>query len=54
MGTLTTITDLGIFMGPAVMGVVVQVTSYPIMFLSLSLIGVFNLCYFCFFLKDKK
>ena len=54
MGTLTAMTDLGIFMGPAVMGVVVQVTSYPVMFLSLSLIGVFNLCYFCFFLRDKK
>jgi len=54
MGTLTAMTDLGIFMGPVVMGVVIQFTSYPIMFLSLSLIGIFNLIYFYLFVRDKK
>jgi MFS family permease len=54
MGTLTAMTDLGIFVGPVVMGVVIQFTSYPTMFLGLSLIGIFNLIYFYLFVKDKK
>ncbi|MCJ7786356.1 MAG: MFS transporter, partial [Desulfobacterales bacterium] len=54
MGTLTAMTDLGIFMGPVVMGVVIQFTSYPTMFLCLSLIGIFNLIYFTLFVRDKK
>ena len=54
MGTLTAMTDLGIFMGPVLMGVVIQFTSYPIMFLCLSLIGIFNLIYFYLFVRDKK
>ncbi len=54
MGTLTGMTDLGIFMGPAVMGMVIQVTSYPIMFVCLSLVGVLSLVYFQFFVRDKK
>jgi MFS family permease len=54
MGTLTAMTDLGMFVGPVVMGMVTQFTSYPIMFLCLSLIGVFNLSYFYFLVRDKK
>jgi MFS family permease len=54
MGTLTAMTDLGIFMGPVVMGVVIQFASYPTMFLCLSLIGIFNLIYFYLFVRDKK
>jgi MFS family permease len=54
MATLTAMTDLGIFMGPVVMGVVVQFTSYPIMFLCLSLVGTFSLVYFQFFVRGKK
>jgi MFS family permease len=54
MGTLTGMTDLGIFMGPAVMGVVVQFTSYPIMFLCLSLVGVFSLVFFLLLVRDKE
>jgi MFS family permease len=54
MGTLTAMTDLGIFMGPVAMGVVVQFTSYPTMFLCLSLTGIFSLIYFQCFVRDKK
>jgi MFS family permease len=54
MGTLTAMTDLGIFMGPVVMGVVIQFTSYPTMFLCLSLIGMISLIYFQFFVRDRK
>ncbi len=54
MGTLTGMTDLGIFMGPAVMGMVIQFTSYPIMFLCLSLVGAFSLIYFQLLVRNKK
>jgi MFS family permease len=54
MGTLTAMTDLGIFMGPVVMGVVIQFTSYPIMFLCLSLIGIFSFIYFRLLVRDKR
>ncbi len=54
MGTLTGMTDLGIFMGPVVMGMVIQVTSYPIMFICLSFVGALSLVYFKFFVRDKK
>jgi MFS family permease len=54
MGTLTAMTDMGIFMGPVVMGVVIQFTSYPTMFLCLSLIGIFSLIYFQFVVRDKR
>jgi MFS family permease len=54
MGTLTAMTDLGIFMGPVVMGVVIQFTSYPTMFLCLSLIGIFSLVYFHLFVREKR
>jgi MFS family permease len=54
MGTLTAMTDLGICVGPVVMGVVIQFSSYPIMFLCLSLIGLFNLGYFYLFVRNKK
>jgi threonine/homoserine/homoserine lactone efflux protein len=54
MGTLTAMTDLGIFMGPVVMGVVIQFASYPTMFLCLSLVGVFSLIYFRLLVRDKK
>jgi len=53
MGTYTAISDLGMIFGPVVMGIVVQSTSYPIMFLCLALVGVVNLNYFYFFLRKK-
>lgn len=54
MGTLTGMTDLGIFVGPTVMGMVIQVTSYPIMFLCLSLVAAFSLAYFLLLVRDRK
>ena len=48
MATFTGLADLGGGIGPMIMGVILQWTSYPIMFLSLTLIGVINFLYFCF------
>ena len=54
MGTYTAISDLGMIFGPVVMGIVVQSTSYPTMFLCLALVGVVNLVYFFFFMRNQE
>jgi MFS family permease len=53
MGTFTAISDLGISIGPVITGIIIQSTSYPIMFLCLALIGIINLNYFYFFVRRK-
>jgi MFS family permease len=53
MGTLTAITDLGISLGPVVMGIVLHSTSYPTMFLCMACIGILNLNCFYFFVRKK-
>jgi MFS family permease len=53
MGTFTAISDLGVGLGPVIMGLIVKWTSYPIMFLCLALVAVINLAYFKYFLKGK-
>ncbi len=53
MGTFTAIADLGAGIGPMIMGVVLQWTSYPMMHLSLSLIGIINFLYFYFAIWKK-
>ena len=53
MGTFTAISDLGISLGPVIMGIIIHMASYQIMFLCLALIGVINLNYFYFFVRKK-
>ena len=53
IGTFTAIGDLGIALGPVIMGITLRLTSYPIMFLCLAFIGVINLNYFYFFVRKK-
>ena len=54
MGTFTAISDLGVALGPVIMGIMLRWTSYPTMFLCLSLVGVTNLSYFYFFVRKGK
>jgi predicted MFS family arabinose efflux permease len=54
MGTFHAITDLGISLGPVIMGVVIDLTNYPIMFLCLALMGLADLIYFYFFARKKE
>ena len=54
IGTFTAISDLGLSLGPVIMGVVIRSTSYSIMFLCLVLTGLINLNYFYFFVRKKK
>ena len=53
MGTFTALTDLGAGMGSVIMGIILQLTNYPIMFLCLALTGVINLLYFYFAIRKK-
>ena len=54
MGTFTAITDLGISLGPVIMGIIIHTANYPIMFLCLALTGFVNLNYFYFFVRKKR
>lgn len=51
MGTFNAMNDLGISLGPVIMGIVIQSTNYQIMFLCLALVGFLNLVYFYFSVK---
>jgi MFS family permease len=53
MGTFHAIGDLGISLGPVIMGIVIDSTSYPIMFLCLAFMGIVDLNYFYFFVRKK-
>jgi MFS family permease len=53
MGTFTALTDLGAGMGSVIMGIVLQLTNYRIMFLCLALTGIINLLYFYFAVRKK-
>lgn len=53
MGTYTAISDLGIGVGALIMGGVLRLTSYPVMFLCLALTGLVNLSYFLFLVKKR-
>ncbi len=53
MGTFTAISDLGISLGPVIMGIDIHVTGYQVMFLCLALTGIINLIYFYFFVRQR-
>jgi MFS family permease len=53
MGTFSGLSDLGMSLGPVIMGVIIHLTSYPTMFLCLALAGVINFNYFYFFVRKK-
>ena len=53
MGTFTAVADFGTAMGPVIMGVILQLTSYRMMFLCLAFTSVVNLLYFQFFVRKK-
>ena len=53
MGTFTGFPDLGMSLGPVIMGIVIHLTSYPTMFLCLALAGIISLNYFYFFVRKK-
>jgi MFS family permease len=54
MGTFTALADLGAGIGPMVIGIILEWTNYPIMFFSLTLIGIINLLYFDYTVRKKR
>jgi len=53
MGTFTGFSDLGMSLGPVIMGIIIRFTSYPTMFLCLAFTGMISLNYFYFFVRKK-
>ena len=53
MGTFTATMDLGICLGPVIMGIILQLTNYSTMFFCLALFGIINLSYFYFFVSKR-
>ncbi len=53
MGTFNAMNDLGISLGPVIMGIIIQATNFKIMFLCLALTGFINLVYFYLFIKKR-
>ena len=53
VGTYTALADLGLGLGPVVMGFVVRFSNYQIMFLSLSFSSLISLIYFHFLVRKK-
>jgi MFS family permease len=53
VGTFRAISDLGSALGPVFAGVILPFTGYRMMFLSLALICLINLCYFQFYVRKK-
>jgi MFS family permease len=53
VGTFRALQDLGMALGPMIMGIVLPLSGYRIMFLGLALICLLNLCYFQFYVRRR-
>lgn len=53
VGTYQACMDLGIGLGPVIMGIILPLTGYRIMFLCLAFICLINLCYFQFYVRKR-
>ena len=53
IGTFRAFTDFGQALGPVIMGLIIPLTGYRIMFLCLALVCLINLCYFQFYVRKK-
>jgi predicted MFS family arabinose efflux permease len=53
IGTYTALSDFGAGIGPVIMGTILQLTSYTVMFLCIALTGLINLIYLYFILRRK-
>ena len=53
IGTFRAFTDFGQALGPVIIGLIIPLTGYRIMFLCLALVCLINLCYFQFYVRKK-
>jgi predicted MFS family arabinose efflux permease len=54
VGTYQMFMDLGLALGPAIMGMVLPLIGYPLMFFSLALLCLSNIAYFQFYVRARK
>ncbi|MEI9477432.1 MAG: MFS transporter [Deltaproteobacteria bacterium] len=54
LAIFTAASDLGMGLGPVIMGIVLHWTSYPIMFLCVVFTGIINISYFLTFVRRKE
>lgn len=54
IGMYMLLSDLGLGLGPVIMGLIIRLSSYPVMFLCLAFTGVINVVYFFFFVKKRR
>jgi MFS family permease len=53
IGTFAALSDLGTGLGPVIMGIVIGLTDYSVMFLCSALVGIINLLFFLFFVRRR-
>jgi len=53
VGTFRALSDLGVAIGPAIMGMIIPLTGYRTMFLCLALVCLINLSYFQFCVRER-
>jgi MFS family permease len=54
IGMYMLLSDLGLGLGPVIMGLIIGLSSYPTMFLCLAFTGVINIIYFHFFVRKPR
>jgi len=54
MGTFSAFDEFGTSLGSIVSGIILRLSGYPAMFLSLVLFGILNVMYFHFFVRRKQ
>ncbi len=53
IGMYMLLSDLGLGLGPVIMGIIIRLSSYPTMFLCLAFTGMISLVYFLFFVRKR-
>jgi len=54
IGTIRALMDLGLAIGPIIMGIIIPLTGYRVMFLCLALVCLINLLYFQFYVRKRR
>jgi MFS family permease len=54
IGMYMLLSDLGLGLGPVIMGIIIRLSSYPVMFLCLAFTGMINLIYFFSFVRKRQ
>jgi MFS family permease len=54
IGTFRGFSDLGLGIGPVVVGVIIPLTGYRLTFLSLAIIVLINMSYFHFYVRKRR